>query len=356
MTNPLMQLSIPVEMVIPLSSTLNIYSSFSFGRTDYTALINRRQFTNPEHTEYVFSPKQEKWNLSGLSDFYVQGNMLMWDSRLLCIAGLGLPVGKTKLNYMENIISNYLYNNIFQFQMPVYGQGFFAKAGAFLSYPLMENLVLGGGLSYHLRGEYVPLHNYLINDTLLHNYDKKFDPGDEFCVHMGLDVRLMDDMKWMLDGIVTYFQRDIVDGEEMYQSGTRLTLNTGLFYRYDEQYVWLLMNYRQKNKNRYLQAIQFQEEAYNTNRPELDLNLIWKAFAIVGGGIHILVDGRFYGENEAGQAKTHVLGGGFGGEYRFSYSTTMEFYLKYLAGSREQGNIKLNVEGMDISVKMKYEF
>jgi len=334
---PILQVTIPVHIAIPVNSSLGLTFDYSYARTDWD---------------------WQRTNMSGFNDPYIQGNLMLWDKKLLLFAGMGIPVGKTRLNYDEYFLSTILSLNIFRFRSPVYGQGFHGKLGALVAYPVMDGLVVGAGGSFVYRRKFIPIFSNNWNDQG-YPADGYFDPGEEMNAHLGFDLSLSENMKIMVDGIFTYFQKDKYNSPDyVFQSGMKVTLNGGYFYRYDEQYVWALFNYRTKNNNSALQALQFGEEKLNTNRPQLDVNLIWKAFALQGGGVQVLIDGRFYAENEVGLSSAQAIGGGFGGNYRFSYTTVLDFYVKYMVGQRLSSvdTDKLNIEGMDVGITFRYEF
>ena len=333
LTEPIIQISLPVHMTLPVSSRFNMNLDFAYGRADW-----------------------DFRHIAGASDAYIQGNYMILDNRIVLLAGMGTPLGKTRLNYEEYQLSTYLGLNLFRFRMPAYGQGFQGKIGALGAIPVTGQIVIGGGLSYLYRRDFEPIY-----DTDWANQGNtasgRFNPGNEFNIQAGADFSLGENSKIMVDGLVTFFEKDKYAGQTMFKSGTKFTFNTGYFYRYDDKYLWMLLNVRTKNRNSALQALEFSEEKVNTNRPEFDFNLVWRSFGFVGGGLQILLDGRFYGENAAGLAWGQALGGGFGADYRISYSTLLEFYIKYLVGQRmSQTRDKWNIEGMDAEITFRYDF
>jgi hypothetical protein len=333
LTEPIIQISLPVHLTLPVTSRFNVNLDFAYGRADW-----------------------DFRHLAGSSDAYIQGNYMLMDNRIVLLAGLGTPIGKTRLNYEEYQLSTYLSLNLFRFRMPTYGQGFHGKVGVIGAIPVSDRIVLGGGVTYLYRRGFEPIYdtNWAYQGNTASG---RFDPGNEFNIHTGADFGLGENSKIMIDGQVTFYQKDKYAGQTMFRSGTKITINSGYFYRYDDKYLWMLLNVRTKNRNSALQALQFREEMVNTNRPEFDFNLVWKSFGFVGGSVQVLVDGRFYGENEAGLAWGQVLGGGFGADYRISYSTLLEFYIKYLVGQRmSQTKEKWNIEGMDAAITFRYEF
>lgn len=329
LNKPIIEVTFPVHVVMRMNNNLNLNMDVAYARADWNAK-----------------------SIAGGSDAYIQANLMLWDSKLLLLGGIGIPTGKTHLNENELVVSQYLGLNVFRYRTPTFGQGLHVKAGACIAYPLTEQIVLGGGLTYLYRGKWVPLSSFQGVSI-----DDPYDPGDEINTQIGLDLKLTESMKIMIDALYTLYGEDKFQGLLIYQSGQKITINTSYFYRYDEHYIWFLLNYRSKNRNSISNGLTFSTEALNSNRPEMDASFIWKAFILQGGGVDILLDGRFYRENEAGLSWAKAIGGGFGGDYRISYSTIVNFYIKYLVGQRMSlDKRKWNIEGMDTAITIRYEF
>ena len=126
--------------------------------------------------------------------------------------GANLPSGKRELTTDEFATIALLSQDFYSFAVPVLGQGFNLAPGVTVAYPINNNVVVGAGASYQLKGEYKPVTGM----------DEGFTPGDELMVTGGLDVRVAP--AWALSANVSYviYQEDTLGDVSVFESGDQI--------------------------------------------------------------------------------------------------------------------------------------
>ena len=314
------------------------------------------------------TPAMTRWDeglkLDGFSDTWVQGTYLLLNERAMFNVGFGAPTGKTELSNDQFNLSNWLGLNIFRFRLPVYGQGATGKLGFAMAFPILDNLVIGFGGQFLHRRPYHPVRYessyYMssIDSNVVDIWMGEYKPGDEVSAHVGVDFKINEDMKIMLDALYTYYWRDLRNDQEVYGSGQKISMNLGYLYRFGRNYLWSRLSYRHKGKNEIATYYGFptiQKETLNTNGFQMELDVVLKIIDIDGGGIFILGDGRVYGRNELNDVgKASVFGGGFGANVKLGEDAMLEFNFKYVGGTITT-LIERKVEGLNTSVGIRFE-
>ena len=113
---PVDQLALPISILIPLGRNLDLSIS---------------------HTP-AFSKQYKNQTIYGLSDTWVQGDYVFWNDKAMLNLGVGLPTGKTRLDSSQFELSKQLSKNIYQFQLPIYGQGFSGMIGLAMAFPVLK--------------------------------------------------------------------------------------------------------------------------------------------------------------------------------------------------------------------------
>ncbi|NQT27451.1 hypothetical protein HQ585_19010 [candidate division KSB1 bacterium] len=334
-TVPINQLSIPLMLMFPIGDQMHLILSH---RSAYTWW-------------------EEDNTINGPSDTWVQLNYMLAKDRVLVNFGLGIPTGKTHLNNDQFLLSQLLSRNIFRFSMPVYGQGFCIKGGIAGAYPLNERIILGLGAQYIKKGSYNPVdytYTYPIgNEIYSETFSPKYQAGNEISGQVGLDIMLSKDMKLMFDVMMTYYNRDMMDGQEVYGSGQKLVVEGGLFYRFqDDKYAWGHLLFRRKGKSEIRQGFTFEEEEYNSSGYQFETDFHVDMSSAENAKFALLAHGRFYGENEYGVGSANLLGGGIGMNYEITTDSIIDFQVKYLTGRTDDRRI----EGMEILIFLKFKF
>jgi hypothetical protein len=319
-------------------------------------------------------PAYSKWGdhvLKGLSDTWVQGTYLAGNEKWMLNLGMGVPTGKTRLNNTEmELTQTMLTRNIYAFRLPVYGQGFCLKAGGAAAYPLTPKVVLGLGGQVLMHSPYHPMsYSYSYgsgSQSVVKQSDVKYRPGNEITVQLGVDYLVGENTKFMLDGIVTQYGRDVLDGNEIYGSGHKILVLGGVYYQYDEQYLLGVLTYRKRGKHELLRGVEFTKADKNLNGNQIETEIVWKAIAFRDGQFCVLANGRFYGRNENDNAAAAIFGGGFSVDYKLSPRTIFNLHIKYWGGNLKDADtirraagetgadLIRNAEGMEVVWGFKF--
>ena len=310
------------------------------------------------------SPAWTKWDvygqkntLSGISDTWFQMSALLKNKKLLVHGGVGVPTGKTKLNDQEFATALTMSQNFVKLSLPTYGQGLCAQVGAIYSKPVKDNVIMGAGIQYLYRHQYRPLSQtfQLVNgDTKL--LEPEFDPGDEISLHLGMDMLLSDYVKFMLDGSYSHYQRDMMDGVEVYGSGGRIKLDTGVYYQFEEQYLWALISYRYKGKNEFLRSLGFVTEEKNSNGYEVEMNVLYDPYSFDSGSLFLLMDNRFYGPGVYTGEGIQLYGAGMGMDMMWGRGNNkMDFQFKFFFGQRHEGGATIAMRGFEVLTNLNFD-
>jgi len=332
---PINQISVPLVLALPLGTNMHLILTHK-----------------PAYTWW-----EDQIKISGPSDTWVQMNYMLVRNAVLVNLGVGVPTGKTRLNNDQLLMTQLLSKNIFRFSLPVYGQGLCLKGGIAGAYPISDRVILGMGAQYIKKGSYYPVdytYTYLVgNELYSETYSPEYQAGDEISGQVGLDIAVSQDVKVMVDLMMTHYGRDMLDGVETYGSGQKLMVEGGVFYRFpDEKYIWGHILYRRKGKSEIRQGLDFESEEYNSSGNQFDVDIHADLTSAENAKFALLFNGRFYGENEYGVGKANIAGAGVGMHYEASPTTDFDFHLKYLTGSTDDRSI----EGMEIYMAIKFEF
>ncbi len=287
--------------------------------------------------------------LSGWSDTWIKATYLFPGEKFMINVGLGAPTGKTGLKASEFMLSQMLSENLFQFRLPVYGQGFSAKIGAALALPLNEKSVLGFGLNAITKNAYHPI------------YDKgvEFQPGGETSVFAGLDTKLGLKSRWSIDLVYTLYGKDRINNEDVYNSGSKLLVHSNLTASLGKGMVSALLCFRQRGKNEYWTGTALEAESKNSNGNQLEMDVDWQFLKWSTGSMSLLGAGRFYSKNEYDEGQASVLGGGAGTVFRISSKMSLSLAVKYLSGTLKTAAndqmMDVQIEGLDVMGGLTYE-
>jgi len=132
---------------------------------------------------------------------------------LVMAVDASLPTGKRNLSATEWRTAILTSQNIYDFRIGGFGQGFNAEPRLTWAVPVQENVMVGVGVGYTYRGAYEPA------ETLTGAYD----PGNEIEVFGGADVRFGQSHAVSTDLAFTRFGSDTVDGARRYEARYKLS-------------------------------------------------------------------------------------------------------------------------------------
>jgi hypothetical protein len=343
------QVSFPVTVTLPLSQ------AFQLTIVHTPALSKANDLYN---LSYRSSAKHDQLKINGLSDTWVQGAYLFPSGAAMVNFGLGLPTGKTGLTNVQFDLAKQLSMNIFRYQVPVYGQGFCGRAGGAAAFPMGRTAVAGIGGQFLYHGKYNPIsysYDYPGRVGTLAPYEPEYKPGNEVTVQAGLDLLLGEKFKLMVDLEVTAYQRDLLDGREVFKSGTRSLASVGMYHEFGQQFIMANVRYRIRGKHEYLDslALNMQTSTRNLLGNQFEADLVYKAYAFRDGGFFVYGDVRFYDTNENNTDGAMAIGGGVGIQFPLGETTFGDFRIKYLGGN-VKNPIARNLFGMDAGFGLKF--
>jgi len=342
------QVSFPILLTLPLSATVQLTVIHTPTFTQASDIYDTNIRTRSRHNTF---------KINGLSDTWIQGTYLFPNNRVMLNLGIGAPTGKTGLNNSQFELGRYLSRNLFRFQVPIYGQGFCGRAGGAVAVQAGTKAVFGIGGQYLYRGKYHPIqytYAYAGNVKPLTPYDPEYKPGDEAAVQAGLDLLLGEKFKLMADAEFTAYQRDMIAGSEVFKAGTRVLGSLALYRQFEQQYLLTSLRYRFRGKHEYLDSLALNMKASERNLmgSQIEVDIIYKAYAFREGGLFLYGDGRVYAKNEYDTDGALAIGAGIGVQFPFGESASGDLRVKFLGGN-VQDPLTRNLLGMDASFGIK---
>ena len=150
-----------------------------------------------------------------------------------------LPSGKKELTVEEFNTMALVSQDFYNFGVSVLGQGFNLSPGLTIAYPVNDNVAIGIGASYQMKGGFKPVLNT----------DSTFTPGDELLITGGVDVRV--GRAWALSSNVSYitYQEDLSGNTSIFESGDQVFVSMQLLGNIGTNQLRLLARYRSKAKS-----------------------------------------------------------------------------------------------------------
>lgn len=231
-TDNISEYSVPVFAYIPLN--LNTSLSVQAGQADV-----RSDLTS---------------NLSGLTDMQFHLTRYYEPYNLIFSFKVNLPVGKKELT-LDEFDTTYLISlNMYDFRVPVFGQGLNIAPGISWASSLSETIAVGLGASYQYRGAYKPFHIM----------EGQYNPGNEFLITGGLDFKVGQNSTLTTDLIYTRYSVDKVGEDEVFKSGGKFVFHAQLSILSGNK-SWLFSStYRSKDKNQVAIAGGLEKESEKT--------------------------------------------------------------------------------------------
>ncbi len=280
--------------------------------------------------------------LTGLIDTQVNLNYYLRQISTLFSLGVNLPTGKKMLTANEFTTSYFISLNQYNFRVPNFGQGFNLSPGVSWAIALSETFVLGLGLSVQYRGPFTPFESMT----------GQYDPGEEFLVTGGMDVRLSETTTFSTDLVYTTYGKDLLDGEETYKAGNKFVTHVQLKINKGYNEFRLFCRYRSKDKNQIAIAGTFLPDEQKTIPNQFD---IMARYRFRMGQRHygaLIGELKFFDETSVWN-KTKILAFGLNPEFSLSPNVKMPVQLKYSICDIENGS---KLTGFEFGLGLYFSF
>ena len=280
-------------------------------------------------------------DLSGITDLQMGATYYLESFQTVASLKLNIPIGKKELNRREFDTSAIIANGLYRFQVPNLGQGFNVAPGLTWAHQVNNKVAIGLGTSYNYRGSYKAL------DVV-----DKFNPGDEFLLTGGFDVRVDDASTVTSDLIFMTYTRDKIGSEEIFAAGNRYIWTTQYHRYFDFNELQVVARFRSQGKSEVF-LLERQNNIIPTNF-HLFANYAWLLNPAFTMGFFL--EGRFYGK--ASEAKVpfsdgKLFGFGFYPEVIVNERVRLPIRIKYMIADFKN-NISLN--GLDLGMGLELTF
>jgi hypothetical protein len=281
-------------------------------------------------------------DLSGLTDAQLATSYHLEKANLLLNLGINLPSGKGELTLPQLTTSAVLSSNVFQFQVPNFGQGLNISPSVTWAAPVRENFVLGLGASYQYKGKFTPLANSSLD----------YDPGDEMLLTGGFDARLSTTATLTGDLIFTFYMTDKINGGEIFGPGNKLVANLQFrqYFGFDE--LALLARYRSRAKNDLVVNGVLTPENVKTNPNQMEFSGHYRRRFSRRFSARFITEGRFY-QNTPAFEGVNLFGAGLAPSLALAENFQLLAQLKYQTGSFKEG---ASLSGLEAGLGMLANF
>lgn len=263
-----------------------------------------------------------KSKLNGVSDVRFSINYKLRKFNTAFDAGINLPTGEESIVKEKFPSSILLSQEVFGMKVPLLGQGTNLFAGVTWAKEIIEDIAIGFGASYQIKGIYKPV---LGEDT-------RYKPSNELLLSGGLDFRINKTATLSGDIIGIFYGKDKINNTPAFSAGTRTIIslifrqyygyhNLIVFLRYKQSAVDELMNVEniisteKINPNSFMSFINFRHYISHY------LSLYYSA------------EGRFYQKTAAPFSGYKVYGIGFSPNIALSSIINLPIILKYYIGN-----------------------
>lgn len=176
-------------------------------------------------------------------------------SRLSLSLNANLPTGKKNLSKWAYDAAFPMGLSHYDFQVPYFGRGTSVSPGIAWAFSASENLVLGLGVAYHVRGDFQP-HRALPG---------KYDWGNEFSLTTGAEWQASSAVFLSSDLILTLYAADKINGIEVYSAGSRFIGHIRASSRIGRNDLSLSVRFRTVGTNESLSITALQPESITTS-------------------------------------------------------------------------------------------
>lgn len=284
--------------------------------------------------------------LNGISDAQFSLNYQLEDQNILLSLSGGIPIGKKELSIGEFGTSVMLSQNEFNFQVPLFGQGFNLSPGFTWAKPLNEKTILGLGVSYQLKGGYLPIKGMT----------EDYKPGNEILLTGGLDYQLSEISALSFDLTMNFYGKDKFGSQEVYKSGTKVMAATQYKKYFGYDLFWWFGRFRSRAKSD-IYASPSVSESIKTQRDELESIGMYRKRLNPKTSLTYTLEARYFLKTDVIKGSAYQVGAGILPETRVSPKTRLQGRLKLFFG--KENNIGANGEtifGVEVGGGIEYAF
>jgi hypothetical protein len=269
--------------------------------------------------------------LSGLSDVTVSYAYHAEPLNTVFTLNLNAPTGKKSMDRDEFVTSVVLSQSLFNFNVPVFGQGFNVEPGAAWVVPLNDGVVLGLAASYSYRGGYKPRSGLA-----------SYDPGDEITGSLGFDFRLGENASLSTDVALTNYSADKYDGNQVYASGNAYWANIQYKQYFREDELTVLVGLRTKSKGKTAGVGGLVDEKERLEPGRLDLGVSYRRVFNARTSMSFILEGRWFENTSLALSGAKAIGVGVAPTFALGGGWYIPLSVKYQYG-------KLKLEGVSVS-------
>lgn len=295
------------------------------------------------------------YSLSGLVDSRIKAT---WRAREWASVSmsLSLPTGKASQDASESLVASVLSSDLLGFRESSWGTGFGMTTGVATATRIGE-WGLGVGASFRMAGEFEP-----VADSSL-----GYQPGNEIRVRAGLDRNVGESGKFTTAATWQNFSDDQLDGRNLFQAGSRLSLDAAYAFRAGSS-TWTVYaaDVWRENGDLFLDLIDAQGTIVgDTTLATATQNLIIGA---VSGSVPIgsqyqlrpSIDYKLQTREESDGSQTGSgWMAGFGADFPLRLFGAYDFFpmVKYVTGSIEDATgVMRSVSGFSGTLTMRWSF
>jgi len=180
-------------------------------------------------------------NIRGVSDAQLALNYKLRKFNIAFDVGINLPSGNEQIDMVKFSSSVLLNQDVFNLKMPVAGQGTNIFAGLTWAKDISDNVVIGLGASYQIKGEYSPI----ADDTIT------YKPSNELLLTSGIDFRLNNSTTISGDIIGIIYGEDKINDINSFSAGTKIILNLIFKQYYEFNSLIIFLRYRNSAEEKF---------------------------------------------------------------------------------------------------------
>ncbi|NIW79317.1 MAG: hypothetical protein GWN16_07585 [Calditrichae bacterium] len=277
-------------------------------------------------------------SISGFTDVQISANYFLTSFDLVLSLGVNLPSGESQLSEPDFQTSLLLSDPIFRFQVPNMGQGWRVSPGVSWAKKINDRLAVGIGAAYQAISEY----------KFRKEITETYDPGDEWAVAGGFDMRLSRATLMSCDLLFTFYGTDKLENVVVIEAGNKMVLKIGFLKYFDRDKMELLARYRNRTKNTVIAT----ETDMKFLPNEVELKGQYYRFLSQQVGINFIAEARIYESlANARFSDGPIWGLGILPAFDINSNVSIPLRLKYLWGNFKDDYTVSGIEaGAGVSV------